>query len=422
MITLKTPFLFESRLRAGMLLLVCLLSVPRPSAGFMDPSIQQAVSLMRQQEFSQALVLLHESESRLPNPEQVSDLLAEAYLGLGYQEMHRGEYEAALNAFTDGGDYAADDDVRFLRGEALVWFQTGQYATAASVLDQALGMTDDQSEIYLLLGKALYADGRMQQAIDALTRARETGDVSIIDPLLEKVRQEWQIEQNLEQDARGHFLLSYAEGQQADLASSILGALEDAYADVGAKLAYFPEVKVPVILYTRRSFSTVTGSPDWAGAVYDGKIRIPLGGVQQMTPQLRALLYHEYTHVLVRHLTRNRLPTWLNEGLAEISGRSIIDPPLHHFSSAVRDGQLLSWDQLSKSFAGLSGGQALLAYEQSYALTRFMANQYGWDNMRDLLVRLGGGDDFEAAVQAAYDSYGLGWPEILSEWQATGIR
>jgi tetratricopeptide (TPR) repeat protein len=421
MMTLNAPSVCRLTLCAGLLLLSCLLAVPRTSAGVMDPSLQQAISLMRQQEFSQALALLHEVESRLPNPEEVSGLLAEAYLGLGYQEMQRGEYEAALNAFTDGGDYA-DDDVRFLRGEALVWFQAGQYATAASLLDQALGMTGDQSEIYLLLGKALYADGQMPQAIDALKRARETGDASIIDPLLDKVRQEWQIEQDLEQDARGHFLLSYAEGQQADLAASILDVLEEAYADVGARLAYFPEVKVPVILYSRQSFSMVTGSPDWAGAVYDGKIRIPLGGVKQITPQLRALLYHEYTHVLVRHLARNRVPTWLNEGLAETSGRSINDPPLDHLSSAVRDGQLLSWERLSKSFAGLSDEQALLAYEQSYALTRFMADQYGWDKMRDLLIILGGGVGFEAAVKTAYDSYGLGWPEILSEWQATGVR
>ena len=95
------------------------------------------------------------------------------------------------------------------------------------------------------------------------------------------MRREWQLEQQMGQEVRGHFQLSFVDGgQAAGLATAILETLEDAYAELGSELAYYPDVRVPVLLYSHKDFAAVTNSPDWAGAVYDGKIRLPLGGMQ----------------------------------------------------------------------------------------------------------------------------------------------
>ena len=104
----------------------------------------------------------------------------------------------------------------------------------------------------------------------------------------------------------------------------MLKALERAYNRVGTDLSYYPSVRVPVILYTKKDYRSLTASPEWSGGLYDGKIRLPIGGAAHMTPMLRGVLFHEYTHVVVRELTKGNCPSWLNEGLAEYSGRRLV--------------------------------------------------------------------------------------------------
>jgi hypothetical protein len=270
------------------------------------------------------------------------------------------------------------------------------------------------------MGKAYYADGRMAEALDALTRSSELGGGADVNKLMEKVRREWLIEQEMGQEVRGHFQLSFVDGEQtADLATTILETLEDAYTELGSELNYYPDVRVPVLLYTRKDFSVVTRSPDWAGAVYDGKIRLPIGGMHQLNDQLRALLYHEYSHVLLHFLTNRQAPVWLNEGLSELAGRRIYSLPLLHLQKAFETNNLLNWDNLAGSFTALADGKVPLAYEQSYSLVYFMVDRFGWHKMVELLKMLGERQEWKAAITVVYQDYGLSWPAILTEWQAS---
>ena len=400
------------------LILILLVTSPT-SAASTNQQAQEAINLLNKKEYVQALELLHDLETSVLNPDQVSHLLAVAYLGRGYQLLSASDFFAAREAFIEGRRYS-EDDIRLWQGEAMTWFKQGQYADAASLLDQALGIAPQNADLYYLLGRAYYADGRMAEALDALTKSRELGGDTDVANLLEKVRREWLLEQEMGQEVRGHFQLSFIDGEQAsDLAPAILETLEDAYTELGSALNYYPDVRVPVLLYTRRDFSSVTSSPDWAGAVYDGKIRLPLGGMQQMTDPLAALLYHEYSHVLVRFLTNRQTPVWLNEGLAELAGRRIYSPPLAHLHAAIEAGQLISWDDLTGSIAGFSDSKARLAYEQSYSLVYFMVDSFGWHKMTELLERLGKRQAWQSAIAAVYQDYGLDWPAILAEWQAS---
>jgi hypothetical protein len=138
-----------------------------------------------------------------------------------------------------------------------------------------------------------------------------------------------------------------------------------------------------------------------------------------MTDRLTALLYHEYMHVLVHFLGNHRVPVWLNEGLAEVAERQIYSRPLLHLQSAAEKKQLLGWETLSASFAKLGSGQVELAYEQSYSLVYFMIDRYSWHKMSELLEKIGGGQAWQDAVSAVYLDYGLDWPAILVEWQAS---
>ena len=375
--------------------------------------VGKAVTLLEQNDYIEALEVLHALESSLSDPEQIYGLLAIAYLGQGHQLLARREFEAAHDSFRAGRSYN-EGDLRLWYGEAMTLFQQGRYPEAASLLNQAIGINPEHPEIYFLLGKAYYADGRMPEAVDALQRSLEHGDAEEVAGFLGKVRREWQIEKGMHEEHRGHFQLSFADGKSpAAMASDILEILEEAYLEAGADLAYYPDVRVPVLLYSHPDYAAVTRSPGWAGAVYDGKIRL------EVDKRLAAILYHEYMHVLVHFLAGRNVPAWLNEGLAEISGRKVNPMSLADLRVAVASGQLHDWHTLQRPFSGLPADRVALAYEQSYAMAFFMVDSYGWHNMAELLESLGKQQEWPVAVAEAYREYGLDWPAIQSEWQAT---
>jgi tetratricopeptide (TPR) repeat protein len=415
----ERPYFLSSGILTGFFALLLILS-QNPSSAEASSASQagKAVALLEQKNYSGALEVLHDLEKTLTDPDQISNMFAIAYLGQGYQLLSAGEFKAARDSFRSGRSYN-EEDLRLWQGEAMTLYRQGKYPEAASLLDQALGIDQQNPDIYLLLGKAYYADGRMAEAVDALQRSVEYGGGNEVAGLLDKVRREWQIEEEMQLEYRGHFQLSFVDSEQAsDLASDILETLEDAYVEVGSDLAYYPDVRVPVLLYSHRDYADVTHSPDWAGAVYDGKIRLPLAGMQVMTKRFSAILYHEYMHVLVHFMAGRNVPVWLNEGLAELSGRRIDPTPLTDLAAASEAGQLLEWSVLEKPFSGLPGSQVPLAYEQSHSLVLFMVDSYGWHNMAELLERLGRQQEWQAAVAAVYQEYGLDWPAILWEWQA----
>ena len=380
--------------------------------------VDTAIVLLEQQQYTDALKVLHSLEKSLSDPAQLSSLFAIAYLGQGYQLLAIREFSAARDSFRSGRSYN-EEDVRLWRGEALTLYTQGKYSEAASLLDQALGIDPQNSDVYLLLGKAYYADGRLDEAVDALQRSLESGGGENVSGFLDKVRSERQIEADMREEYRGHFQLSFEDGEHASsIASEILETLEDAYLEVGSDLAYYPDIRVPVLLYKHRDYANVTRSPDWAGAVYDGKIRLPLAGVQAVDKRLVAILYHEYMHVMVHFMAGRNVPVWLNEGLAEIAGRRINPTPQADLTAAAVSGQLLDWQILASPFSGLADDRIALAYEQSYSLASFMVESYGWHNMRELLETLGKQLEWSVAVAEVYREYGLDWPAIQDEWQA----
>jgi len=86
----------------------------------------------------------------------------------------------------------------------------------------------------------------------------------------------------------------------------------------GSGFGLFPTETIVVLLYPNQDFRDITRSPNWVGALNDGKIRVPVSGLTQMTPDLARVLKHELTHSFVRQITLGRCPTWLNEGLAQL--------------------------------------------------------------------------------------------------------
>jgi tetratricopeptide (TPR) repeat protein len=357
-------------------------------------------------------------ESSLANREDIASLMAVAYLGQGFQYLNSGELMAAREVFQTGQDYN-EFDVRLWHGEAITWFRQGQFMEAASVLDRALGVESNNALTYRLLGQVYYAGGFMRESLDSLEKAKQLGDQESA-VLLNKVRQDWEFERDMDQQTESHFNISFVGGGASELfANQVLEILEDAYIDLGSELAFYPDFSVPVLLYSRRDFVDVTRSPDWAGAVYDGKIRLPLAGLNEMTQEFKAILYHEYMHVLVHYMSNGRAPFWLNEGLAEVAGRRFHTKQLFDLKKEHLSEQMLDWGDLEKPFVRLSQETIPMAYEQSYSIVQYMVEHFGWHNISDLLLGLRLDPHWPDLVEATYSEYGMNWTAILSEWESS---
>jgi tetratricopeptide (TPR) repeat protein len=386
---------------------------PMPSALQLNA---RAVGLMQQGEFAPALELLLQARKAAAGNAVIRRNLAECYHGLGLQQLRAGRAEAAAATLREGRAYAGEDGRFWLyRGAAL--YHLGRYAEAEGELNEARTLVEER-EVLRLLGQVYYASGRLEEAIQVWQQALEQGDWDeALAALVDKTWQELKVEQRMRNEFGSNFVISYDGRTYPELGNQVLAVLEKAYNDIGSELAFYPQLQVPVLLYTQRDFAGLTGSPDWSGGLYDGKIRIPVGGVAGMNAQLRAVLYHEYVHVVVRYLTSGRCPVWLNEGLAEVAGRQHHDPPLGRLRAALNGNELIPFERLESSFASLPAGEVELAYQQSYSFVHYLLDQFHWYKMAELLRALGEGKSIATAIDQVLGEFAVDYAGLQAAWR-----
>lgn len=337
---------------------------------------EQAMSLIRQGKSSEAVTLLKDTISRTP---------------------------------------ATDPYLHLLLGYAL--FRQGDFDQAETVLRRALKDFGPQGDLYRLLAQIAYRRGELRAALEELDRAL------VLDPadpealtLRDKIGKEWAVEEGMRNNYGGNFTVTF-EGGGEKLGQEALAVLEDAYVELGLLFDCWPEEKTVVILYGNRDFKSVTGAPDWSGGLYDGKIRVPVGGLQEMNNHLRRVIYHEFAHVLIRRLSGSRIPLWLNEGLAQWAEERRPPSPSPRLRDLVATGKSLPFSRFDRTLDGLSRDEVALAYEQSLSLTSFLIEQWGMAQLQLVLRRIGEGLPFETAAQSLLHPWGGTTAGMIDEWR-----
>jgi hypothetical protein len=144
----------------------------------------------------------------------------------------------------------------------------------------------------------------------------------------------------------------------------------------------------------------VTQTASWTGGLFDGKIRVPVGGARSLNERLRRALVHELTHSFVHGKSRGNCPAWLQEGLAQIEeGKRASAATLEEVARAYRSVD-----------AGLHGD---LDYDSSLAFTEFLVSRHGLAALLDLLERLGRGVPEDRAMR---QSLGQEMDGLLRDW------
>lgn len=401
-------------------LLLFTLTVPVFPAFANDPFLlnDYALELLKRGEHEKALEQLQQAYSLFPYNETLKKNLAEAYTFVGQRRMEKGLFDEAAASFDNARELFPDNSrYGVLRGIAL--YSGKHYDAAAYEFERARNIGGDTVDILYYLGRVYYDTGNLVGALEVWDKALAMAPTNkAIKELADKSRRELAVESRMDKGYSSRFVISYDTEVKSDLADGILETLEDAYNRVGSDLAYFPIARIPVLLYTKKDYRIVTTSPEWSGGLYDGKIRLPIGGASELSPILKGVLFHEYTHVVVNELTNGNCPTWLNEGLAEFEERREFNPPMAELGKAAKQGGFRSFKTLEGSFASLTTKEAALAYQESYAAVNFMISTYGWYKVKDILINLGKGMPIDAAMAKALDDFGLNYGSVEQEWQA----
>ena len=132
--------------------------------------------------------------------------------------------------------------------------------------------------------------------------------------------------------------------------------------------------------------------------------------VHGFDPTVMGTASHEFTHLLVAEAAgraSSRVPSWLNEGLAEYGN---IDPT-DSYDAALRYGiftRRLKPLWYLDSFGG-TPDDIVIAYGQSRSVVGYLIGRYGPDKMAELFRVLQQTLDIDAAMEQVYgfDQYGL---------------
>ena len=196
-------------------------------------------------------------------------------------------------------------------------------------------------------------------------------------------------------------------GASPDYAQTVVRYLEEARAHALEELGVVPREPTSVILYGkaayleahrhRFSFPTV--------GFFDGQMHVV--SAAHPAGELRALLFHEYTHAVFREQAGSDRPFWLNEGFAELAGRAsrrqsgLSRSEQEALRGRIEAGTWLTLRRLAPGFAGLDDEDARAAYLESTAAAVWLEARTTPQERAALLARLGTGmPDDEAMRQA----------------------
>jgi len=363
---------------------------------------REGVDLLNSDRFSEAAGKLYEALSLYPTSETIKNNLANAYLGAGWKSFEGKDYEKARKNFNRSIDVFPTASAYKGRGMALL--ETGNRSDALADIEESILLDKDDPHTHLLMGSLLYEMNRLEEAGKYFESALEINPANAgAAAFLKKIKRE-AVEDSFSGAESSNFFVKYEGLENVETGYLLLMVLEEAYHKVGADIGVYPEKPVTVILYSDLQFSDVTRSPAWAGGLYDGKIRLPSGGISQKTGELIRVVYHEYTHALVHQATAGNCPTWLNEGLAQLEEGADVSRAKNFIQRA---GGPLPLGRLEKSFMQLEGSAAEMAYATSLLAVDYIVSQYSYAYIKSILELLGKGETISGAIRSAlYLSYG----------------
>jgi len=334
------------------------------------------------------------------NPE----LSATADFIAGKFEFDHGNLDQARRYFDSALRFQPENATVLIYYSVLL-VRTGNPSQALSYAQRAVSAAPNSPDAYTVLGYAQQASDRTKDAVASWKHSLDLRPDAAVQQLLAKAQREQSAESDFAQRESSHFVLHY-EGKQTseNFRGQILAALESDYDDLSRDLGTPPHDNILVTLYTEQAFFDVTRAPSWAGAINDGKLRIPISGLSSVTPELARVLKHELAHSFINQLSAARCPPWLHEGIAQMLEPKSLGSDGRQLAQLFKSQRDIPMNVLEGSFQRFSGAEAYVAYAESLAAVSYINDSYGMGDIQRILQLLNQGSSTEAALRATIHS------------------
>jgi tetratricopeptide (TPR) repeat protein len=333
-----------------------------------------------------------------------AELSATADFIAGKFEFEHGNIDQARRYFDSALRFQPENATVLIYYAALL-VRTGKPSQALSYAQRAVSASPNSPDAYTVLGYAQQACDHTKEAVASWKHSLELRPDPAVQQYLAKAQREQNVETDFVQRESSHFVLHY-EGRQTSetFRGQILAALESDYDDLARDLGTPPRDNILVTLYTEQAFFDVTRAPSWSGAINDGKLRIPISGLNSLTPELARVLKHELAHTFINQLSARRCPPWLHEGIAQLMEPKSLGGDGHPLAQLFKSQRNIPLNVLEGSFLRFSGSEAYLAYAESLAAVSYINDSYGMGDIQRILQRLSEGSSTEAALRATIHS------------------
>ena len=225
-----------------------------------------------------------------------------------------------------------------------------------------------------------------------------------------------------------HFKIKYTPSD-ADTVNMIAEAAEAAYIPVTQELGYAPKGKTLIMIQPNKNeLRKAFGWSDnesamgvyWGGMIQLLSPHVWLSGGDSVQEFIHSgPMVHEYTHLVFDHITNGNYPRWFTEGLAQY-----VEYKANHYEWQTAtnnlDGKLYTRAELEGDFDNLPN-QAL-AYRQSLAAVRYIAQVYGEDKLREMIKDLQDGQSLDKAVQRTLGLDGASFEQEWQQWAVVNMK
>lgn len=287
-------------------------------------------------------------------------------------------------------------------GYAAAEMALGRDAMALPVVLDGITRTPGDADLHEVLGVLRDRDDRVEDALAAWRESLRLAPSDRVRERIVKAERELTAGRDFASSAAAHFTLRYDGALDQDLVAAMTDFLENRFDELTLLYRNAPSQPITVLLYPRQAFRDVTLAGREVAGLYDGKIRVPMGGLTRLDPDARRVLTHELTHAIVQSKTRGNCPRWLHEGLAQLAEpRALRRADAVSLARTVRADDRATWPD------------AAFSYPAALSLTQFLADRRGFDLVVSLLGRLGDGDSLDAALSALY---GETYEEFAAQW------
>ncbi len=290
-----------------------------------------------------------------------------------------------------------------LVGLSAAYLKDGKGLYARAQLQEALAAYPRDPTLHALLGTVYYQQESVADAVSEWEISLSLRHDARIAERLEKARRELAVEHDYSRAEAPHFTLRYEGGAVSEpvVAASVRDYLEEKYQDLSARFHFTPPAPLVVILYPAREFHEETRLPASVTGLFDGKIRVPLGGVRALNPEVRAVLIHELTHAFVFGKTGGNCPRWLQEGLAQlVEGKPLLASEERALARDLAASQGRFWYEQ-------------FTYPSALSFTRYLADRFGFEALVETLERMRPGLTVEQALkETTRDDF----PDLQKGW------